>query len=287
MMPSLARHPYRGLWAAIATMHGKERALAPPLSQWFGMTVTAAPNIDTDALGTFTGEIARKGTMLDAARAKARLAIERTGAPLGIGSEGAFGPDPLCPFIAAGRELIVMIEAATGHEIVVHRRTPTNFDHVVVAPKDDIGAFLTRIGFPEHALVVRPDGAKAADIAKGIRDHQRLTEEIARLAKLSPDGRVRLETDMRAHLNPTRMTAINRTARWLALRVARCCHACSTPGFGIIDVERGLPCNGCNEPTQLIVAEKHGCGACKFSMRRRIRPAGLRAEPLWCQECNP
>jgi hypothetical protein len=286
-MPSLAWHPYRGLWAAVATMHGKERALAPPLCQWFGMTVTTVPGIDTDALGTFTGEIARKGTMLDAARVKARLALERTGAHFGIGSEGAFGPDPLCPFIAAGRELIVMIEAASGHEIVVHRRTPTNFDHVTTAPGDDIEAFLKRAGFPAHALIARPEVVLSGEIVKGVRDPRTLDTALARLATLSPDGRVRLETDMRAHLNPTRMTAINRTARWLALRVARCCPACDTPGFGLIDVERGLPCSACGEPTRLITAEKHGCGACKFSMRRRIRPAGLRAEPMCCQECNP
>ncbi len=66
----LAAHPYRGLWAAIATMHGKEHAIAPALCGWFDMTVTVAPGIDTDALGTFTGEIARAGTMVDAARAK-------------------------------------------------------------------------------------------------------------------------------------------------------------------------------------------------------------------------
>ena len=71
-MPAGVQHPYRGLWAAVATMHGKERAIAPPLCQWFDMTISTAPGIDTDALGTFTGEIARKGTMRDSFLADVR-----------------------------------------------------------------------------------------------------------------------------------------------------------------------------------------------------------------------
>lgn len=284
----MANHPYRGLWAAIATMHGKERAIAPSLCQWFNMTVTTAPGIDTDALGTFTGEVPREGTMLDAARVKARLAIKRTGAHLGIGSEGAFGPDPLIPFVAVGRELIVMIEAATGHEIVVQRTTPTNFDHVVTAPGADITTFLARVGFPSHAVIVRRDQpGNAADIAKGVSDLFELSMEIIRMAALSSSGRVRIETDMRAQLNPTRMASIAWTARWLALRAARCCPQCCKPGFGLIEVERGLTCRDCGEPTQLIVAERHRCTSCGHSIRKRVRASHLRAEPTWCNACNP
>ncbi|MFN3868141.1 MAG: DUF6671 family protein, partial [Hyphomicrobiaceae bacterium] len=150
------RHPYQGRWVAIATMHGKERAIAPALCRCFGMAITTAPGVDTDALGTFTGEIPRHGTMLEVARQKATLAIARTGAPIGIGSEGAFGPDPLIPFAASGRELLVLREAETGREIVVSRRTPTNFDHMVATADDDLTAFLTRVRYPAHALVVRP-----------------------------------------------------------------------------------------------------------------------------------
>jgi len=34
-MPAIVRHHYRGLWAAIATMHGKESAIAHPFCHWF------------------------------------------------------------------------------------------------------------------------------------------------------------------------------------------------------------------------------------------------------------
>lgn len=121
------------------------------------MAVATVPGIDTHELGTFTGENERKGTMLEAAHAKAELAIARTGAPMGIGSEGAFGPDPMLPLVASGQELLLLREAATGHEIVVTRRTRINVDQVTVALGEPIEEFLTRVGFPDHAVIVRAD----------------------------------------------------------------------------------------------------------------------------------
>ena len=71
---------YAGRTAILATMHGKERAVAPALLETPGLTVTVAAGIDTDRLGTFTGEIDRPGDMLETARRKARLGMETTGA---------------------------------------------------------------------------------------------------------------------------------------------------------------------------------------------------------------
>lgn len=277
-------HPYWGRWAAIATMHDKERAIAPALCQWFNMAVTTAPGIDTDALGTFTGEVPRAGTMLDAARAKAQLAIDKTGAELGVGSEGAFGPDPTLPVVASGLELLVLREAASRHEIVVQRRTPTNYQHIAIASSDDVSLFLAAVGFPRQGLVVKTS-ADEAIIAKGIRDRAVLDAVLARA--FATGGKALLTTDMRAHLNPTRMAAIARLARRLALRAARLCPACGKPGFGIIDVERGLPCTDCESPTRLVRAEIHGCGACNHRLTRNVRAPSLKADSQWCEFCNP
>lgn len=282
---ALRRHTYLGQWAAIATMHGKERAIAPVLCRWLDMTVTTAPGIDTDSLGTFTDEIARKGTMLDAARAKACLAIERTGARLGIGSEGAFGPDPHLPFVASGFELILLRDAVTGHEIVVSRRTRANYDHVTVAPTESIDAFLDRIGFPSHAVVVCGEPLCGRDPIKGLITRSSVDAALRLVFENSLYAT--LQTDMRAHLNPTRMAAIGRLARGLAVRTARCCPSCNTPGFGRIDVERGLTCRDCNMPTRLIRAEIHGCSVCGYKITKRARPAGSRADPTYCDMCNP
>ena len=61
------RHPYAGRSAVLATMHRKEEAIVPALQSTVGLLVAPAPGLDTDQLGTFTGEISRAGTMLDAA----------------------------------------------------------------------------------------------------------------------------------------------------------------------------------------------------------------------------
>lgn len=286
--PYISKHPYRGLTAAIATMHGKELVIRPVLECWFGIQLRVAPGVDTDALGTFTGEMPRAGTMLDAARAKARLAIEKTGADLGIGTEGAFGPDPLVPFFASGRELIVLIEAATGHEIAVHRQTKTNFEHVVASPGDTFQEFLDRIGFPQHAVVVRPQPSNGTSpIFKGLTDNGAIAAAVEAVAARSIEGGAIVQTDMRAYLNPTRMAAIKLTARWLALRTARCCPRCQKPGFGLVEVDRGLPCSECGSPTRLIRAEIHGCRSCDCRLRKRERPGRLRSDPMWCDYCNP
>ncbi|WP_408014967.1 hypothetical protein, partial [Sandarakinorhabdus rubra] len=71
-------HPYHGQCAALATQHGKDRALAPPLRRRLGLIVEAVA-IDTDAFGTFTGTTPRAGTAAEAALAKARAGMAASG----------------------------------------------------------------------------------------------------------------------------------------------------------------------------------------------------------------
>jgi hypothetical protein len=81
---------------ALGTIHGKEHAVAPPLAT-IGVAVLLA-DLKTDRFGTFAGDVARTGTMLDAARAKAHAASKATGLPVARASEGAHGPHPFVPF---------------------------------------------------------------------------------------------------------------------------------------------------------------------------------------------
>lgn len=285
---SRERHPYAGQTAAFGTLHRKDTAVRPALKRCLDLAVTAPDGIDTDALGTFTGETPRVGTMLDAARAKARLAMAATGLKLGIGSEGSFGPHPILPFVATGFELLILVDAERGTELIVQRRTRTNFATLVATPTTDLTDFLARVGFPAHALIVRAeDGATGWPLEKGVQSQAALDAAIARLAAQSPTGTVRLETDMRAHLNPTRMGEIGRLARRLALKAARRCPSCDCPGFGVVDVERGLPCENCHLPTSRIRAEIHGCPRCDYRALRKVRSATMRADPIWCEACNP
>jgi hypothetical protein len=273
----LADHPYSGRHAALATQHGKRRALGPPLARRLGLIV-ADVAIDTDAFGTFTGSRARTGTAAETALAKARAGMAAAGLDLGLASEGSFGPHPWLPFGAGGVETLAFIDAARGLELTlssVSRRT--NYAHLDVAAGSDIAPFLGRVGFPRHALVVKgPDGTV---LAAGVTD-------MDALARLAWPGH-RLETDMRAHLNPTRMAAIRVLGSRLAARLAALCAGCGSPGWGQVDVERGLPCAACGQPTQKIMAIINGCGACE--RRETIpRPDGVTAaSPASCDWCNP
>lgn len=55
---------YRDRQVSLATMHGKERAIALPFSRALGLRVVLPSGLDTDALGTFSGEVKRNGIAL-------------------------------------------------------------------------------------------------------------------------------------------------------------------------------------------------------------------------------
>ncbi|MHB8354650.1 MAG: hypothetical protein ACYDCF_09505, partial [Burkholderiales bacterium] len=64
---------YAGQAVSLLTQHGKERGIASVLGVALGCRVERVAGYDTDQLGTFTREIPRPGTQIEAARKKARL----------------------------------------------------------------------------------------------------------------------------------------------------------------------------------------------------------------------
>lgn len=130
----------------LATMHGKEAAIAPVLLERLGLALSTAPDLDTDTLGTFTGEIPRTGAMRDAAVAKARLGMAATGLPIGIASEGSYGPHPHVPSTASGIEIMVLVDDTRGIVVseVLVEDTPL-YDHAFAATIDKLGPYLTKL----------------------------------------------------------------------------------------------------------------------------------------------
>lgn len=277
-----------GLWAGriarLATMHGKEAALAPPLAR-AGLEVRRVAGVDTDALGTFTGEIPRAGSLHEAAEAKARLAIARSGGDLGLASEGAYGPHPQIPVMPFGVETLVLVDAARDlvlSETTVARRPV--YDHAEVAGLEALEPFLARIGFPDHAVIVQPvDGGPAR---KGLRSRAALARALAGAADASPGGLARVQTDMRAHMNPTRMTAIAALAERFADRLARACPACGAPGWGAVRPGPPLPCACCGGETMARGAAILGCACCDHEAPGATGGAA-RGDPAQCPACNP
>lgn len=282
--------PYEGVLAVLATMHGKERVIAPVLEQSLGLRVALAVGLDTDRFGTFSREIARSGSQLEAARAKILAAFDADPTPgVGVASEGSFGPHPLIPFMPLGLELVVLIDRVTGFELIGQDFGPkTNFSHQVVSDIDEAIAFAERSGFPEHGLIVIGcvDGhpAPACALIKDITDAAGLLVAVRKT--LAVCDAAFIETDMRAHRNPTRMEAIERATRDLVRRFMSQCPACNFRGFDVTEHIAGLPCEWCGGPTNAIrhhVLQCHACG------HREERPAttSATADPGQCDFCNP
>ncbi|MEB3318795.1 MAG: DUF6671 family protein [Cyanobacteriota bacterium] len=287
------RSPYQGVTVALATRHGKERVIARALRQGLGAELLHVREVDTDALGTFCGGVPRRGTALEACIAKAEAALAAGGTEFAIASEGSFGPHPQLPLLAAGMEWLVFLDRRRGltiSEQALARRT--NFAHRLVASPGDaapdpaLAHWLEQVGFPSHALMVRAHQG-AAGVEKGLREWRDLALAIARAAAASSDGLALVETDMRAHRNPTRMAAIRRLAFRLVRRLASPCPACQSPGWGVVGQRQGLPCADCGLPTAVTRALVWGCARCEHQEERPCPDALGRADPGRCDWCNP
>lgn len=287
--PGHDRFDVWGERAALATMHGKERALAPVLGRFLGLRVEAVPGLDTDRFGAFSREVERAGSPLDAARAKAAAAFDRDpGARIALASEGSFGPHPLLPFVALGRELVLLADRATGVEVVgAHADVGANFAHAVVPHAAAAVAFAERVGFPEQGIIVAGhlDGRPSPRLGlfKAIGGRADLERAVERV--VSRCGAASVETDMRAHRNPRRMRAIKRAGLDLVRNFRRRCPACLRPGFVIVERVPGVPCSWCGEPTREVQAEVSACAGCGHRVER---PTGqATADPGRCDSCNP
>lgn len=293
--------PYRDRSIAVGTRHGKERQFRAAFRDVLGAVLVTPDDLDTDRFGTFSGELPRTTTAVEAARAKAHLAMTVTGLPAGIASEASYGT--LGELGYAGHEEVLMFcDAERGIEVLTGHRTleVPGYPHRVRDP-DDVPAAL-RNGLPAQALIVRPAQAliarpaqaliarttaavSANGITKGIVDIPTLQAAITRAVAQSADRHAIVEPDLRAHHNPSRQRVLTRLADSLARRLATPCPACRTPGFGRVSTEPGLPCRGCGMPTSLPLNEIHGCPACDHQASRPV--SGDHADPGNCPRCNP
>lgn len=277
---------YAGRWAVLATKHDKLPLVAPPLAA-VGVDVTAVA-VDTDRMGTFTGEVPRPGPPLETAVAKARLGMAATGSALGLASEGSIGPHPASPFLTADIEIVVLVDA--DRDLVVWAAA-TGLDILAAAqpldPGGDLQALAGRFDLPAHAVIVRPNQGPPAPLFKGLSALADIAAAVMRCAAASSDRQARVETDLRAHLCPSRRPTIRLAAERLAARLAARCPACTSPGWGPVDALTGLPCDWCGTPTGELRAEIDGCPACGHRAERAVVAAGTTADPGWCPHCNP
>jgi hypothetical protein len=287
-MPAAPR-PYDDELAMLATMHAKERVIAPLLERSLGVRVRVSSGIDTDRFGTFSRGVERTGSQLDAARAKIAAAFaEAPDAQFALASEGSFGPHPYIPFAPLAREIVVLADRARGIELIGrHASLTTNFSHAVVSDLPSARAFCERAQFPGHGVIVigcidgepAPGRALIKDIASAADLDNAVTQTIAMC------GAAFVETDMRAHRNPTRMRAIKAATLDLVRRFRSKCPVCAAPGFAVTERLSGLPCSWCGGPTLAIKADVLSCEGCGHRIERPV--AATTADPGQCGDCNP
>lgn len=278
--PAPESAPYRGRTVAVGTKHGKQHQFAPPFRRVLGAELIT-PAVDTDRFGTFSGEVPRTGTPVQAARAKAGLAMDATGLPYGLASEASYGPLP--GGWPGHEEILLFRDELAGVEIVEgYRSTTVPALAQRISDYEEVGRPLIG-GLPDQALIVRPCGA-ADSITKGITTTGALRSAIRAAISASPDGRALVEPDLRAQHNPSRRRILSALAETLARRLATPCPSCAAPGFGRVDAEPGLPCRLCAAPTPLRRSEIRGCAVCAH---RETRPVRAQADPLHCPACNP
>jgi hypothetical protein len=277
---------FKGRRMLIATKHEKEKVIAPILEKELGVKCFIVPDLDTDELGTFTGEIERKEDPITTAKKKCLMAMELTNCDMAIASEGSFGSHPSIFFAQADDEFLFFIDKKNNLEIVARELSlDTNFGGAVIKSNQELNEFAERVKFPSHALIVRKSNDDFIRIEKGISDWRKLIKVYNKFIKLY--GSVYIETDMRAMYNPTRMKVIESATIKLVNKINSCCPNCNTPGFGVTDAKRGLPCEWCRFPTRSTLSHIYTCQKCSYVQEVMYPNQKKTEDPTYCDNCNP
>lgn len=280
-------HPYRHERIGLATIHGKDLAVAPPFRRLLGAEIVTAPDVDTDQLGTFSGEIARPAPIVETCALKAELAFQTMDVDCAIASEGSYGPIDRLPFKPAGVEIMAFVDRRRGLRIVetlaTHRTNWRLFSFAAGDPA--VRAAAISMGFPEYGVFVIANKDRSQPI-KGLASLDEVVAAVDCEANRSDDGTAILIADMRAHRNPMRMKVLRALSWKLAKRLQRLCPKCDVPGFGHTGSRRGLPCEGCSAPTHWIDFEIDGCSACGHAAARPRKDGRRTASRLSCVSCR-
>ncbi len=239
---------------------------------------------DTDALGTFSGDVERRGSPLEVAVAKARLAAGESRSPWWMASEGSLSSGPWG--LAHDHELVVLVHGATGVVVAGEARS---HDVVLVGVEvlettsdEQMLGQLAGADLGRHHLMVV---SLTHDVPA--RGALRTLEEVveARRAMSAPGRRLRIQTDCRAHLSPSRGRVIEAATRDLLSRMNSSCPRCAGPGWALSSVVEGRRCAVCARPTSDPRAEVWTCPWCGERREVLLEESGV--DPARCPWCNP
>ncbi|MFN8155202.1 MAG: DUF6671 family protein [Bacteroidia bacterium] len=289
----MARHLkklFAGRDLVVATMHGKERIMGSLLEKKLGVRVIIPDDLNTDEYGTFSGERERPLSQPETARLKLAEAMRRTGADLGIASEGAFQPHHQYFFATADYELLLLRDEKAGAEwqsweVTMHTQAVS---HRFSSPQELL-KLSKQLQFPSHAVIVKAiaPGGGFLFLEKGITTKYGLLQAAEMALKVSADGSAVIENDLRAHMNPTRQKAILQAARRLINNLNAVCPSCQWPRFTSDEKIPGLPCSLCGAATRLTQHELFRCLRCNYYEKRNREDGLVAADPKDCDRCNP
>lgn len=270
----------------IVTKHDKNKVMAPILKKELGVHCLVSKQFDTDSLGTFSGEFERKKDAFQTLRDKCRLAMELEGYDLALATEGSFGNHPTVFFAPANDELILLMDKKNKLEIVERVLSlETNFKSEKLDSEEALHEFLTQVKFPSHGVIIKNKEKNWTFIKKGLQSRKEVFAVFNALKQENES--VWIETDMRAHMNPTRMQIIKESCEKLVKKIQSTCPHCHFPGFGVTQVEAGLKCESCRMPTRSTAAHIYQCQQCGFEEKVAFPNGKTTEDPMYCDFCNP
>lgn len=277
---------FTGRKLLIATKHAKESVIQPLFEKEFNVTCHTNTTFDTDILGTFSGEIERRFSTMETLRKKCLLAAQEEKFDLIVASEGSFGTHPTLFFAAADDKFMLFLDLKNNIEISSREISlETNFSGEEVNTSNQLLVFAEKALFPSHALILKSSEKNPEIIYKGIVQKEDLLNKFQELK--SKFSSVFVETDMRAHLNPTRMQVIQKATEKLVAKIKKTCPSCNFPGFDVEEIIKGLPCDNCGLPTKSTLALKYSCKNCDFKQEQKFPNNKKFEEPTFCDYCNP
>jgi hypothetical protein len=264
---------------ALITKHEKARWIAPFLAP-LGYEVFESSMFDTDILGTFSGEIERTLSPMDAALTKAKKACELTETDWGLGSEGSFGGGPAPGMINWNDELLCLYQASTGITIYAHAAGPTSVQDLILNGRLPLKQKLLLL--PKQLWILRSEEGTQKHIQKGLSAEQ-LLDNLEQIDSTSQ--KVKIEPDLRAMNCPERQKMIAKAAEDLVRLLSETCPQCQAFNFVIKEKQSGLPCTLCTLPTEQAKSWTRICDSCGYRNDEVVRQKG--ADPTYCQFCNP
>lgn len=277
---------FKGRKLVIATMHEKESVIAPVIETGIGVHTFLPTGFDSDAFGTFSGEIERTSSSLETARSKCLSAMKSSSCDLGVASEGSFGSHPSIFFANADEEVLLFIDAKNDIEIIAREISlDTNFNASEIFNFEELIDFANKAQFPSHALILKDSKINFKEIRKGIQSWDALKKYYIELTLNAAS--LYVETDMRALYNPSRMKVIKDATIKLLEKIKSVCPKCETPGFSVTSITLGLNCSLCGSETQSIKSHIYSCVKCDY-VSEIMFPKGKKVEdPMYCDYCNP